>query len=448
MANKVSVIPLIDTSYSMTDYGYVEMTVIDSKAFVRKVLPKDRIAVAKFDETAKVIYPASGMQEVDENLTVLQEAVKAIDNLRFDGDRTDIGGGIQAARSRLDSAPDPRGIVLLSDGRHNYGTPPLTVLPSYPIYTCAMGPASDQKLLEEIATKTNGKYYYMPRPVDLMKILNDIRGKAPNTSVTRNSLHPIPARDFELLPVNIMDRNHRVQFSVVWESRQYRYGDRPGAYTLAITLVDPDGCTRDDKPIAVEPGYAIFSLIAPKPGQWQVQIEYGGPANPLHVTVGAFEYQSAGKSALELKVAAPAAIEAGEALPIEVQAFQEEKEVTDLTLQVAVAKPKLSLANALRVFGDQLAGVGELPRDLAYTSLPEEHVRLFALRQRLLPQEDILGSVRAPVATTRKTSGGLVANLQDTEQAGSYTFEIEASGTSPVSGLPFGRTSIVSVLVR
>lgn len=446
MPNKVSVIPIIDTSASMLYSGYVETTVIDSKAFISKLLPKDLFAIARFDITGKIVYPVSGLKEVDQNLTALKEARGVIAQLTFNGPNTNITAGIEAAHSLLAQAPEKRAAVLLSDGLHNLGPSPLTLLPTgYPIFTCAMGPESDQDLLKKIADKTGGSYYYMPTPVHLMQILNNIRGKAPNTFVSRNDRYQINAKDFELVPVQIQANNHQVQFSVVWSSSKYQYASQPGLYKLRITLVDPDGNVLDDKPFVAEPGFAIFSLKKPKAGEWQVQIEYGGPANPLNVTVGGFEYTVMGVPAPDLKVKVPEVIRPGEELPVQVSAFEGEQAVTDVALRVAVIRPEWSVESALEKFADQLGRIRELPPDLS--NLPEEHARLFALHRMSLPAEDILPTVRSPVPAVQQAPGKFLADFRETHYAGSYNVEIHASGVSPTRGR-FERTRIVSVLVR
>lgn len=449
VANAVSVVPVIDTSYSMTSSGYVEATVIDGKAFLSKALPEDRIAVASFDTAGTVHYPASGLQQVDESLTVVRAAIKSIGGLDFTGGNTNMGGGIQAARGRLDGAASPRAIVLLSDGYHNHGTDPLTVLPSdYPIHTCAMGPYSDQGLLKEIASRTKGQYHYMPRPIDLMKILNNIRGTAPRTEVAHNALYPVERMGFELVDVPIGEGNHTVHFGVVWESRKYTYADRPGQFRLSVTLVDPQGNTRPDRPLLVEPGYALFALKNPEPGTWKVQIEYGGPKETMHTTVSAFEYWADGLSMPELELELPDEIQAGQHLPIALRAFTRNDAVRDLSARITVARPEISLANALQRYSDELAAVRLEARDLECGGVPADLARLFALRRSRLPEVDILPTVREPLLVVRPGSGQVVAELADTAQAGSYALEIQASGTCPVSGAPFTRARMVSVLVR
>lgn len=450
MPNKVHVVPVIDTSYSMTYNKYVEATIIDSKAFLSKLLPKDHFAVARFDQSASIPYPTAGLAEVEPQRGSLRHAYRAIDTLQFTGDATDIGGGILAARGRLDAASDPRGIALLSDGRHNSGTDPLKpgVLPGYAVHACAMGPESDQPRMREIARRTGGRYLYMPRAIDLMKLLNEIRGTSPRTHVAHNELYALEHRNFHRVPVPVGGGNHRVHFGVAWESRQYRWGERVGPYTLAIYLEDPEGGVHDGAPIDHQPGFALFSIEDPRPGRWTVWIEYGGPKEVLATTVSAFEFQPEGGGAPELRVEEPGVLEAGQPLRLGIEAVEGERPVTDLAASVAVRRPLRSLAGAVEVYRDLVAGVGEVPEELRGGDLPEDQARLLAARRSLLDERDILPTVRLPVPTARAGSGALTATVADTRQAGSYTVEIRASGTSPVSGLPFARSRVLSVLVR
>src|SRR5690606_21086954 len=111
---------------------------------------------------------------------------------------TFMGAGIQRGGAMLGAAGSRRALVLLSDGYDNKGCDPgnaakpsaldaAAALPaSLPIYSCAMGPASDQVLLAQLAENTDGRYYFMPTIDDLFEIYNYIRGQVTGDGVIVN----------------------------------------------------------------------------------------------------------------------------------------------------------------------------------------------------------------------------------------------------------------------
>ena len=117
------------------------------------------------------------------------QARTAIDSITFGG-QTFMGPVITLGASMLAASTFSKGMALFSDGYDN-GTPSaLTAvegLPSgLPIYTCAMGPLSDQGLMEQIATATGGRYYFMPTIDDLFEIHNYISGSLTGDSLVAN----------------------------------------------------------------------------------------------------------------------------------------------------------------------------------------------------------------------------------------------------------------------
>ena len=120
MTDTVNAIPLIDTSYSMTSNGYVDITKRDSKAFVSYARQGDGLAVVRYDTNAGSAYPSgASLAIVDAKLTQAIAAANAIEGLSFNGSSTAIGNGILTAKTYLDPATTPKAMVLLSDGYQN-----------------------------------------------------------------------------------------------------------------------------------------------------------------------------------------------------------------------------------------------------------------------------------------------------------------------------------------
>ena len=120
------------------------------------------------------------------------EATTAIDDVSFGGS-TEMGAGLQAAADQLAGSTGTRAVVLLSDGYDNGSPDARTVAGGLPaavdVHTCAMGPLSDQELLEDVATATGGIYLYMPTIDDLFLLLNVMREQVTGTGLIVNTAH-------------------------------------------------------------------------------------------------------------------------------------------------------------------------------------------------------------------------------------------------------------------
>ena len=446
---------IIDTSFSMTDYGYVANTVIDSKAFVTYALAGDAIAVVNYDVNGNNCYAPNGqMAVVDSTLSQLAAATAAISGLTFQGTCTNIGGGIQAAYNLLNtSSITPKATVLLTDGEQNCGTPPLNVVSSTtpPVYSCAMGPHSDQKLLQQIASTTNAVYYYMPYPFNMMQIYNQIRAIQPRTRAVQNYMAAMTtSQQSLLLPASITSTSELQQVGVVWSDSTYVYSNNssPTGNQLYIVLYQPNGQIYPAAPTRQGAGYVVFDVPNPQVGTWNVYVQYAGSVNALYVTTGVFEFTPAGASEIRLAVDAPAVLAAGSALNVKARLLHEDEEpVTIQTITAEVVAPVLSIKNALATYRDEIGGVRPiLPEPSHDEDTPQR--RLALLHRLHLPVRDILPhrTTAAPMVAADDGSHQLI--VPDTRQAGSYNIMVRATGYSQKSKSPVQRTQLVSVLVN
>lgn len=265
----VSVVPIIDISESMSQYGHVEQALIDTQAFLRLLKAGDKLAVVACDHKARTVFTGNGgLATVDPLLNITASAATAVAGLAFDGLSSAIGLGLQHSRSFfLDSSRLSRACVLLSDGQHNDGPSPLEVLPIYPVMACALGPQADQHLLQQIAQRTGGRYFYAPRAVDLMKVYNQIRATSANAALLTNQLNDIAQHGYQLIPLVIGQRPGAAQLSLVWSSREVSYtSGSPRGNQLSVTLVDPSGVTSPLAPSIIGAGFVIFNLPHPERG--------------------------------------------------------------------------------------------------------------------------------------------------------------------------------------
>lgn len=448
-SNSVAAIPIVDTSYSMTQYNYVAITVIDTKAFLSQALQGDYIGVASYDTDGRVTY---GLTLVDAALTVPAAASAAVQSLSFQGDRTNIGGGIQTAMGMLSSAPSwvPRAFVLLSDGEHNFGIPPLP-LPagSPPIYACAMGPNSNQELMSEIA-RASGRadtYHYAPYVYDMMKIYNEIRALAPSSQLLANEYKNAAPYDYLMIPVTVSNGNDVVQFSVVWSDTTIPFvNGPPGLDQISVTLVNPSGTILTPTPSIQGPAYVIFNVANPQAGLWHIQVMYGG-ARPQGLTGGGMEHSPSGNAAaIVLSAEAPTTVKAGTPLRFSIGLADDGKAMVGQQILTAVTKPKLSIRNALNTYAPLLKDI-ILSEGAEDRILDRKTAKLEALYRARLPYEDLLPHIKSGLSLLAGKDSRYEGVIEDTLQAGTYNVELQVTGFSEKSKTPFSRSKLFSVLV-
>lgn len=442
-ANSVLV---IDNSASMKSNGYVAITKRCSKAFVTYALPGDGLGVVRFEKTAGITQPFA---IVDLNRSQVNAAVSAIDDLKFNGDKTAIGLGLQAAEGMLNSQLNPRGVVLMSDGFNNAGPAPLTVLPSgYPVYSCAMGKKADVDLMQEIATRTNGQYFNAPYPATMMFIFNQIRGllEAGIAKLVTNKQDWIQQQGFQLVQAPISGANRMGQFGVVWDddSLSYTASPNPSKSQISITLFRPDFSDSGIAPVAVGDGYVLFNVPSLQSGLWNIQV-FSGSKSAIQFTSAAFELPKNPEGAAHLVVSAPDSLVAGTPLSLHARVVENGKAIDGVNVRAEVMHPTISMADAIAANREALQNIALTEEDRE-DGAPEEQVRFAKLQTWLLPSQDILGHRTFNVMLAPTKLGEHTATI-DTPTPGSYNINIIATGTPPETNTVFQRSHLVTVHV-
>lgn len=453
MSNNANVVPVIDNSASMSYNGYVDITKRDASAFISYARPGDGFGIVTFDTNGKIVDPTSGtnLVTVDANLSVLANAAKIINKLPFNGNKTNIGAGIVSAKSLLNSAAAPKAMVLLSDGYHNYGTPPLTVLPNYPIYTCAMGNNADKALLKKIAEQTGGNPYVAPYPSTMMMIFNEIRGLPANVHSVQNVQSHIASQSYKMVPATFSNNNLSGQFGVVWDDNQAQWtsSPSPGVNQISVTLVQPNGSLLK-QPAITGKGYAVFNQPAPNSGLWYIQIIAGSLSQTLIITSGAFEFPQNPSKAISLNLKAPHSIKAGESLNVKAHITDGDEPVSGLKLTARIEQPSTTKEEILKKHESELYAIDLQKEDLP-DHLSEEDKRITVLRAKLLPKKDIMGPRQYPVvlkANEKNLEKLHTTTIKDTLKSGGYNVHVTVTGHSEVTNTPFQRSKIVSVYVE
>jgi subtilisin family serine protease len=470
----VNVATVIDRSGSMIAYGYVDITRVCSRQFVDLMHVGDAVGVVSFGSTADVAYPpAAGAVEPITGQPIKDAAMSAIDAIAF-GECTFMGGGIAEGAALLSASPSPRALVLLSDGYDNKGCDAgnaakptalqaANALPAdVRLFSCAMGPSSDQALLESLAAATGGRYYFVPMIDDLFEIYNYIRGQVSGDSIAVNQSG---TASFSVVPAFVDASAELATFTVAWADRTLRavFGDARKAHEVSVRLRDPGGRLLPANAAFVRryagDGYAIFRIEEPMPGQWRIEVN---TIERTHVryTAGVFL-----RSPLRLVLAhAPRILRAGDRLQLGAIMFDDRVPFANSAAQAIVSAPTLGLEKLIekhRRALDRLEPVkipdGDvLPVDIARLiglerqdgmkalfARKASRLRLprgrFPLRDAILSRPDITLDPNEPMLTG--TFGGA-------GEAGSYNVVVTVTGSSPRSGRRFVRKDLVSVYVH
>ena len=486
---------MLDRSGSMQSFGYVDVTRQTSRQFIDLLSVDDSVGVVSFGDAATQEFPASGPPQVIVGPATLAAATAAVDGISFGG-CTFMGDGIASGGAMLSGAVPPRSLVLLSDGFDNKGCDEgnpakpsaldaVAALPAdLPLYTCAMGPASDQSLLGQLAASTAGRYYFMPTIDDLFEIYNYIRGQVTGDGVIVNESS---AASRSVVSGFVDACAESALFAAAWHDRALRYVPREptGPGEISVRLRSPSGRwlphSATELNRTVGDGYVSFGLQEPQPGVWTVEVSTVRQQHTPY-TVGGFV-----RSDIGLRLDVPHRVSVGQPIDVLAAVRDGRGPVAGLKVAATVAAPPASIDDLLCTYAGQLAKI-RLPAGLRRDSKPDKArlalARLVLLRDRLHARtgHDILAPVAAsltmsaPAAGRRPASagtggttvvgtdnGGRVLDLRKvlrprrkgivvgrsaaTKVPGSYSIEVIATGFSPSCRSRFVRRDLVSVVV-
>jgi subtilisin family serine protease/Mg-chelatase subunit ChlD len=448
-ADPVSVVSVLDRSGSMQFFNYVDITRQTSRQFIDLMSVDDAVGVVSFGDTGVEEYPGTGTTQTIVGQATRDAAKVAVDGIGFGG-CTFMGAGIQTGGAMLAGAGSRRALVLLSDGYDNKGcdaanparpsaSQAAAALPAdLPIYSCAMGPASDQTLLAQLADSTDGRYYFMPTIDDLFEIYNYIRGQVTGDGVIVNES---ATASVSRVTGWVDGCAQSVLFTVAWQDPSLKYVSREpkGRNEIAVRLRSPGGRwlprSATEFVRTVGEGYVSFSIQEPQFGLWTVEVATGR-AQHTPYTVGGFV-----RSPVGLRVDVPTLITAGEPIDIRASVSDGRSLLTGVKLRARVSAPRASLNDYVRKFRDQLSRI-KIPRarrrDGKPDRLQQQLIRLVLLRAELKQRtgEDILAPIVRNVAlgaTTLKPNA-----LRTVEAAVVSRFERSARSLVAAGGTAAG----------
>jgi subtilisin family serine protease len=447
-ADPVSVVTVLDRSGSMQFFGYIDITRQTTRQFIDLLSVDDAVGVVSFGDTGVEEYPGAGSPQAIVGQATRDAAKAAVDGIGFGG-CTFMGAGIQTGGAMLAGAGSRRALVLLSDGYDNKGCDAsnpakpsaleaAALLPAdLPIYSCAMGPASDQTLLAQLADNTDGRYYFMPTIDDLFEIYNYIRGQVTGDGIIVNQS---ATASVSRVTGWVDGCAESVLFTVAWHDASLKYVSREpnGRNEIAVRLRSPGGRwlprSATEFVRTVGEGYVSFSIQEPQAGQWTVEVSTARKQHTPY-TVGGFV-----RSTVGLRVHAPTLVAAGQPIDIRARVTDGRGLLDGVKIRTRVSAPRASVDDYIRKYGSQISRI-KIPSALRTDGKPDKArlqvARLVLLRDKLKQKtgEDILASVVQNVALGEAT---LKRNeLQGVEEAlslvGRGLVSVGAGGTAVVN---------------
>jgi hypothetical protein len=213
-----------------------------------------------------------------ESADTRQQAKVAISAITSGGN-TSIGAGLQAAQNQIASNGSPlhpKAIVLLSDGYENTAPWAADVLPTITaaktvVHTIALGPDSDQNLLQGIASQTGGTYNFSPDANALAAIYNSIIGQVSGQQTLFSTTGSISPGQMDEKTVVVDAGQSETTFSVTWSDPTVNIDltlRRPNG-----TIIDPTSATTDPN-ITFSSGstFEYYRIRNPVAGTWTMRI--------------------------------------------------------------------------------------------------------------------------------------------------------------------------------
>jgi hypothetical protein len=275
---------VLDSSGSMSTENRLEFAQSGAKLFTFALDQGDSVGVASFASSAFVDFP---LTEITDG-SVRAGANAAIDSL-FASGSTNIGGGLEAALGQIIASVNQGCndvVVLLSDGDHNTGTDPLSVIPDLKrhgitVFTVGVGTglsSSGEATLQQIASETGGRYKRVSGSFSLVGLMYLIAQESIGNGLLTQSPMPLTPNSTQEVPVNVEVGATGANFSLAIED---------SANIVTVTLRSPSGriITAADAGVAPDVRFnsgdnnRTFEIDTPEAGTWTVVVTTGAVAS-------------------------------------------------------------------------------------------------------------------------------------------------------------------------
>ncbi|MBR1691644.1 MAG: VWA domain-containing protein [Lachnospiraceae bacterium] len=449
-AKTLAFVLMLDTSGSM--WNAIDMVKIDAKAFIRQARVGDQFAINEFSDNGSWVYPAGTnpkLLTVKEGLHETEAALDYIEKLKTHN-MTAMGEAIQIGNQIMKNTSltsDLKAYVILSDGAHNQGVNPVSVLGSEPpVYIAALGNVSKRYFDQLTAKNPKSRFYNQPNAYQMMLMFNQILADANDNELMLNDLDTYKkGADYVLKRFRISSEDNAAQVNVVWSDKKYEYtSGMPGGNAINIVLIDPDDKNTDIKPDIAEDGYCIYNLENVKPGEWKVLVQYSVP-EVIRGTAGGVDYYTDIKTKLLL----PQTIRKDEPLDIRVCAEKNGEVLDQVKVTAQIASPILSEADVRKRYARKLNAI---QRKLAEKTDEETESadEMELLRSEILNTEktDIFAKRISTHRLSLSKEGDYRLELDGKNQSGLCNVDIRIEGIDPKTKLPFTRIKSQAVYIE
>lgn len=276
----IRVMIVIDRSGSMTTDQRIDLAKSGANLFINLLDDGDSIGVASFSNSGSV----------NMSLTTItgsgtkNQAKAAINSLQASG-ATNIGGGLQAALNQFNAQTEESCndiIVLLSDGDHNTGTPPESVIPALKargvtVLTVGVGngiSSVGQSALQNVANQTGGKYFQTDSSIDLVGLFLKLLVETTSNGTMTQSPQAITSGGTKNISVPVEIGAASVTFAIGYPNQNDQ---------LSLSLQSPSGIIISQINASMFPNIEVtfdnnlraFRVNNPEAGEWKMIISAG-----------------------------------------------------------------------------------------------------------------------------------------------------------------------------
>ncbi len=276
-------VPLIDLTNVAGNFIAMKSAVA---SFVGALANGDQFALVGYANAISNIYPLTPKLATVSQGTVRQ-ATRALKEVTPETGPRAMGLAIIAGTEIVQGSPAPLGLILIAQGPNEMEPNPLDVLPiNIPIFTIALGDDAPKLVLQEIARKTKGAYFYAATAYALPAIFYEIIGRSDSGIIIFNGTSEL-SNGGKLSSVARVPKGGVVlTLTASWGNPAVAYGGTSPAGVVTASILDPNFQPWNGEPVENDFGYVKFEIPNAAQGSWIVDWIYHGPST-INLTAAA-----------------------------------------------------------------------------------------------------------------------------------------------------------------
>jgi len=277
-SNNLDLALVIDGTNSMVTSDPTKLRIAAAKLFVEKSDMNDQFAIVEFDSTSTL---EKGLTSIKTDKVGI---LNAIDKIGIDSG-TNITSGLLMGYNQLNSqnanSLNKKAIILITDGGHNTGPSPLTILPlfvekQWPIYTIGLiGDTNqlDEELMRQLSDSTGGLYEQASNSDKLQSIYAEFFATIKGLADIHNENGQISQGETKKSSFKLNEGIKSIDFTGSWGGSQidFRLID-PNGNPILIDKNSPTGTTNSDITFTAGATYQIYKILNPMSGIWNYTV--------------------------------------------------------------------------------------------------------------------------------------------------------------------------------